>query len=249
MVLLLEDESGEERFHDFDDWFVELPGEDFWIQIDQQKLLLTNNRRWDNLYLMNETYEQREVVKMLGVKPQTLRYWSTRKAISPAIDSIGRPGIRRRYDFNNLIEITVLRELYKQGIPSVVAEEAIDHVKRSGYGEKICYLQIIGRSIKVISDQHIQGLTDEYDKISKSVNAMLKWHKITAKGKYEEGAIKKMLQVKEKYTIDSGDMDVLIGIAIDSFIMRSLLDSEETMVIVPVHSLREEVVAAVEKSI
>ena len=64
-----------------------------------------------------KTWEQREVCEILDVKPSTLRYWAGRKIFSPAEDAVGKPGIRRKYNRKNLLEVAVLRELHNQGIP------------------------------------------------------------------------------------------------------------------------------------
>jgi len=74
-------------------------------------------------------WEQREIADEetgLGVKGQTIRYWAQTRAISDIhTDATGTPGQRRKYDKRNILEIAVLRELHKKGIPSTVAVQVL----------------------------------------------------------------------------------------------------------------------------
>ena len=62
-------------------------------------------------------FESRNVVGLVGVTERALRHWADRGVVVPDIaDAVGRPGIRRRYSFENLVQAAIVRELLRQGI-------------------------------------------------------------------------------------------------------------------------------------
>lgn len=63
------------------------------------------------------TFESRNVVGLVGVSERALRHWADRGVLAPDIaDAVGRPGVRRRYSFENLLEASIVKELLRQGI-------------------------------------------------------------------------------------------------------------------------------------
>jgi DNA-binding transcriptional MerR regulator len=63
------------------------------------------------------TFESRNVVGLVGITERELRHWADRGIVVPDIaDAVGRPGVRRRYSFENLIQVAIVKELLRQGI-------------------------------------------------------------------------------------------------------------------------------------
>jgi DNA-binding transcriptional MerR regulator len=63
------------------------------------------------------TFESRNVVELVGVTERELRHWADRGIVVPDIaDAVGRPGVRRRYSFENLVQAAIVKELLRQGI-------------------------------------------------------------------------------------------------------------------------------------
>jgi DNA-binding transcriptional MerR regulator len=63
------------------------------------------------------TFESRNVVGLVGVTERALRHWADRGIVVPDIaDAVGRPGVRRRYSFENLVQASIVMELLRQGI-------------------------------------------------------------------------------------------------------------------------------------
>lgn len=63
------------------------------------------------------TFESRNVVELVGVSERALRHWADRALVLPDIaDAVGRPGVRRRYSFENLVQAAIVKELLRQGI-------------------------------------------------------------------------------------------------------------------------------------
>ena len=62
-------------------------------------------------------FESRNVVNLVGVSERELRHWSDRGVVVPDIaDVVGRPGVRRQYSFENLLQAAIIKELLRQGI-------------------------------------------------------------------------------------------------------------------------------------
>ena len=67
--------------------------------------------------LPEPAFESRSVVKLSGVSERELRHWADRGIVVPAIaDAVGRPGVRRKYSFDNLVQAAIIKELLRQGI-------------------------------------------------------------------------------------------------------------------------------------
>lgn len=63
------------------------------------------------------TFESRNVVGLVQVTERELRHWADRGILTPDVaDAVGRPGIRRRYSFENLVQAAIVKELLRQGI-------------------------------------------------------------------------------------------------------------------------------------
>lgn len=64
-----------------------------------------------------QSFESRDVVKFVGVTERELRHWADLKIIVPDIaNAVGRPGIRRKYSFQNLVESGIVKTLLNQGL-------------------------------------------------------------------------------------------------------------------------------------
>ena len=62
-------------------------------------------------------FESRNVVSLVGVSERELRHWADRGIVVPDIaDAVGRPGVRRQYSFENLLQAAIIKELLRQGI-------------------------------------------------------------------------------------------------------------------------------------
>ncbi len=80
------------------------------------------------------SFENREVVRLTGASERALRYWADRGIVAPDIaDAVGRPGIRRRYSFPNLVECSLVLELLPYGIGPVQLRDILVFVRKSLY--------------------------------------------------------------------------------------------------------------------
>lgn len=82
--------------------------------------------------MTKEGFEAREVVRLVRIPERALRYWADRRVVVPAIaDAVGRPGKRRRYSFDNLVECAIVDELFAYGINLREATNILKFIKRS----------------------------------------------------------------------------------------------------------------------
>lgn len=110
------------------------------------------------------TFESRQAAEILGIAERKLRYWATIKAICPYQDST-KPGVRRLYTFENLLEAAVLRELDVQGVTIGIAARGLEKLRLRGFGKgSDCLLHIIGRErIEVVV---VDDLEEAYSQVS-----------------------------------------------------------------------------------
>lgn len=61
--------------------------------------------RWDS-------FESRDLVRLLGISERELRYWAVLGIVKPEIAAaVGRPGVRRRYSFKNVVQAGLVQTL------------------------------------------------------------------------------------------------------------------------------------------
>jgi|APFre7841882630_1041343.scaffolds.fasta_scaffold71360_1 DNA-binding transcriptional MerR regulator len=78
------------------------------------------------------TFESRNVVELVRVTERELRHWADRGIVVPDIaDAVGRPGVRRRYSFENLLQAAIVKELLGQGINLYDAGQILTVYKNS----------------------------------------------------------------------------------------------------------------------
>jgi DNA-binding transcriptional MerR regulator len=84
---------------------------------DQEQFDIHHAVRYAFKMFSDLAFESRNVVGLVGVTERALRHWADRGIVLPDIaDAVGRPGVRRRYGFENLVQVAIVRELLRQGI-------------------------------------------------------------------------------------------------------------------------------------
>src|SRR6266852_2696881 len=82
--------------------------------------------------MTKDSFEARDVVRLVQIPERALRYWADRRVVVPAIaDAVGRPGKRRRYSFQNLVECGIVDDLFAYGINLHEAAAILKFVQRS----------------------------------------------------------------------------------------------------------------------
>src|SRR6266436_5235426 len=115
---------------------------------------------------LTASFENREVVALTGVSERALRYWAGRGVVTPDLaDAVGRPGIRRRYSFPNLVECGIVLELLQYGINIVQARDVLKFVRKMLYFKhwpRQCFLVVqAGRAVGLFVAEAPRGHTAE----------------------------------------------------------------------------------------
>jgi DNA-binding transcriptional MerR regulator len=177
-------------------------------------------------------YESGKAAKIVGVQERTLRYWATMRMIEPAQDAVGRPGIRRLYSFENLVEAAILRELGKVNVNISQSRQVLEIARKRGVHEKplgeIFFIRIVGGNrVDVVSCEDIRNdiRWGQYNKAPIGL--------ITDKGRNQTGVTDE--ERKQRAIILDLIFTGLIGKKIDYY------ESRATLIIIPVHYLRVEI--------
>ena len=84
-------------------------------------------KRWD-------CFESRDLVRLLGIGEREVRYWSTLGIVKPEIaQAAGRPGIRRRYSFKNVVQAGLVQMLLANHISLHTAPKILRFVGLTGF--------------------------------------------------------------------------------------------------------------------
>ena len=75
------------------------------------------------------TFNTKQVIKILGVKDRRFRYWDSIKAFSQYNNSIGRSGMRKKYDFKSIVEAGIIREFDNNNIAVELGKRAVEKLK------------------------------------------------------------------------------------------------------------------------
>ena len=79
-------------------------------------------------------FESRDVVKLVGVPDRELRHWCDTKVLLPDIkNAVGRPGIRRQYSFENLVEARMIKCLLGYGVTHYQVSRILEIYRSSKY--------------------------------------------------------------------------------------------------------------------
>jgi len=121
-------------------------------------------------------YENRDVVALVGVPERALRYWADRGVVVPEVaDAVGRPGIRRRYSFANVVQCGVVKELLGYGINLHEAGDVLAFLRKTLYftqWPEQCFLVIqegvaVGTLLGGTRPGHTDTLTARFPKYLK----------------------------------------------------------------------------------
>ena len=83
---------------------------------------------------VDQNFESRNIVRLGGVSERELRHWCDTKILLPDIkNAVGRPGVRRQYSFENLVEIGIIKSLLGHGLTLHQAGQFLEIYRSSKY--------------------------------------------------------------------------------------------------------------------
>lgn len=75
------------------------------------------------------TYTTVEVAKISGFSIRQISYWAEQKNIVPSVEQAHGSGTRRRYSFNELLQLRFVRQLMKHGWSLQKIREAVSRLR------------------------------------------------------------------------------------------------------------------------
>ena len=87
-------------------------------------------------------YRGPQVCKIVGITYRQLDYWARTDLIRPSIADAKGSGTQRRYSYNDLVELKVIKRLLDAGVELKSARRAIDYL-RENLGEDIASANLV----------------------------------------------------------------------------------------------------------
>lgn len=82
--------------------------------------------------VLQEGFTAQQASKLTGCTQHQLRYWDRVDLVRPSIQSTGgRPGVRRLYNFRDLVALRVVRSLLDNGMSVQRVRRAWDYLRRN----------------------------------------------------------------------------------------------------------------------
>lgn len=116
---------------------------------------------------MHEGFSGTETAKIVGISYRQLDYWARTDLIRPSLSDAHGSGSRRRYSYNNLLELRVIKTLIDAGIRLESVREVFTYLREHVQTDiASAHLVISGSSVVLASDgaelidvlQHGQGV-------------------------------------------------------------------------------------------
>ena len=93
---------------------------------------------------MQEGFTADQASRLTGCTPSQLRYWDNVRLVQPSIQRTGgRPGVRRKYSFRDLVILRVVRSLKDNGMSLQRIRRAWSYLDRNG---------VDPRDVKLVTD-------------------------------------------------------------------------------------------------
>lgn len=115
-------------------------------------------------------FTQKEVAKLLKIKPQTVAFYANQEIIIPDIDNPKGRGTTRKYSRGNLFEILLVKKLSECGLSLKKIKRVIDIVKTIKYMYIFSKSWINFRFFIYISNDHSSEMDVSFWRWSNKVN-------------------------------------------------------------------------------
>lgn len=75
-------------------------------------------------------FEVKDAASLLGIKMQQVQYWFTKNLLSPYDPGTGR-GTKRRLNFQNLVELLIIKKLFDRGVQIDFVLKILQQIKEN----------------------------------------------------------------------------------------------------------------------
>jgi DNA-binding transcriptional MerR regulator len=107
----------------------------------------------------HEGYRGPQVCKVVGITYRQLDYWARTNLLRPSLADASGSGSQRRYSYEDILELKVIKQLLDAGVNLKQARKAIECLRDAGEDLATANLVLVGeRSILTRSDEGIIDL-------------------------------------------------------------------------------------------
>lgn len=108
---------------------------------------------------MQDGFTAQQATQLTGCTHHQLRYWDRVNLVSPSVQGTGgRPGIRRLYNFRDLVALRVVRSLLDNGMSLQRVRRAWDYLRRNAeMDDHLASVKLVTDGTTIFSIAHDDG--------------------------------------------------------------------------------------------
>jgi DNA-binding transcriptional MerR regulator len=109
-----------------------------------------------------EGFSGREAADIVGITYRQLDYWARTDLIRPSLADAKGSGSRRRYSYQNLIELKMIKTLLDAGQKLERVREAFQYIRELGDDLTSAQLVIAGNSVLLVKDEDLVDVVNKH---------------------------------------------------------------------------------------
>ena len=111
---------------------------------------------------MTEGFSGREAADIVGITYRQLDYWARTDLIRPSLADAKGSGSRRRYSYQNLVELKMIKTLLDAGQKLERVREAFQYIRELGDDLTSAQLVIAGNSVLLVKDEDLVDVVNKH---------------------------------------------------------------------------------------
>ena len=109
-----------------------------------------------------EGFSGREAADIVGITYRQLDYWARTDLIRPSLADAKGSGSRRRYSYQNLVELKMIKTLLDAGQKLERVREAFQYIRDLGDDLTSAQLVIAGSSVLLVKDEDLIDVVNKH---------------------------------------------------------------------------------------
>jgi DNA-binding transcriptional MerR regulator len=111
---------------------------------------------------MPEGFSGREAADIVGITYRQLDYWARTDLIRPSLADANGSGSRRRYSYQNLVELKTIKTLLDAGQKLERVREAFHYIRELGEDISAAQLVIAGNAVLLVKDEDLVDVVNKH---------------------------------------------------------------------------------------
>jgi DNA-binding transcriptional MerR regulator len=111
---------------------------------------------------MAEGFSGREAADIVGITYRQLDYWARTDLIRPSLADANGSGSRRRYSYQNLVELMMIKTLLDAGQKLERVREAFHYIRELGEDISAAQLVIAGNAVLLVKDEDLVDVVNKH---------------------------------------------------------------------------------------